>query len=117
MPDPTNDQPTQPPPPTPGPDGLEAYNRVAETVGLVPNLRLKDNLGQLIAVVVGVVLGAIAGAIIARVNGGAGTDLLIGAAIGAALGFILFGFLSGIVLMVIGWIRALTGWKNHKKRG
>ncbi|MCC7387611.1 MAG: hypothetical protein IT431_02455 [Phycisphaerales bacterium] len=100
--------------PTIEPDGFEVYNRVAETVGLVPNLRLKDNLVQLGAVVVGVILGAGAGAAFARSRGGAGSELLIGAGAGALLGFIVFGVLSGVVLMVVGWVRALKGWRKQK---
>ena len=100
--------------PTTEPDGLEVYNRVAETVGLVPNLRLKDNLLQLGAVVVGVLLGAGAGAAFARSRGGVGSELLIGAGVGGLLGFIVFGVLSGVVLMVVGWVRALKGWRKQK---
>ncbi len=111
---PPQEQVPAPASPTTEPDGLEVYNRVAETVGLVPNLRLKDNLLQLGAVVVGVLLGAGAGAAFARSRGGVGSELLIGAGVGGLLGFIVFGVLSGVVLMVVGWVRALKGWRKQK---
>lgn len=94
------------------PDALESYNRVAETVGLVPNLRLKDNLLQLVIVLVGLLIGAVVGYVLARQNGHAGQAALGFAALGAGLGFVLFGVLSGIVLMILGWVRAIRGWKK-----
>lgn len=99
-----------------GPDGLETYNRVAETVGLLPNLRLKDNLVQLVVVSAGIVIGAAVGLVLAGVNGHAGRALLGFAGLGAALGFIVFGVISGVVLMIVGWVRALTGWRNQNRK-
>jgi hypothetical protein len=78
-------------------DSFEAYQKVAETVGMVPSLRWKDNLIQAI-----IVLGLTA------TGGLAGWKLwgLIGAAGLAAAGLVLGTLLSGFVLMILGWIRA-----------
>ncbi len=99
----------------PGVDGLEVYNRVAETVGMVPSLRLKDNLVQTVAVLVGALLGAAVAFGISRSKGATGSDLWLFTGLGAALGFIGFGIVSGIVLMFIGWARAITGWRNNRR--
>jgi len=91
--------------PRPGttPVGLDAYHTVAETVGFVPNIRLKDNIVQTVSVGMGLVGGAGAGAVIAAVRGG---EFWLGATVGGVLGLIAATFLSGLVLMVLGWIRA-----------
>jgi hypothetical protein len=85
--------------PQPSNPGLENYQRVADTVGMVPSLRWKDNVIQLIAVIAGTIAGAGIGFVIA----GGRTD---GAVIGAILGLVAALFISGIVLMILGWMRA-----------
>ncbi len=72
--------PPQTPPTTPGPlppsnrDGLETYNRIAETVGGLPNLRVKDNVIQAAVVIACTLLGAGIGYLIGagRGRGGVG---------------------------------------------
>jgi hypothetical protein len=74
------------------------YQRVADTVGMVPNVRLKDNLYQLIAGAIGAVIGAIAGYII-----GEGTGVIIG----GLAGFVVVALLWGIGLGIVGVIRGV----------
>ena len=75
----------------------ETYDTVADTVGLVPSLRLKDNVIQGVTVVVVTGIGALVGFL---TNGGTGL------AVGSLLGLIGSLFVSGAVLMVVGWVRA-----------
>lgn len=92
------------PPTNPGPlskppassPGLDNYNTVAETIG-GPSLRLKDNVIQAAIVIGCTALGAIAGYIY---------NDWIGALVGGAGAMIASTLISGIVLMVIGWMRA-----------
>ena len=80
-------------------DSFERYHRVAETVGFMPSVRKRDNIIQGIVVAIGTLIGAIVGWIIGEGE--------IGPVIICALaGLVLFGILSGVVLMVIGWVRA-----------
>lgn len=81
---------------------METYHTVAETVGLMPNLRLKDNLLQIVIIGITLFVGAIIGII---ANGWLG--LLLGSLLGLVAGTLI----SGCILMVLGWIRAL----NRKK--
>ena len=85
-------------PPRPN-EGLENYQRVADTVGMVPSLRWKDNVIQLVCVIAGAIMGAGAGYLIA------GREPF-GAAIGGILGLVAALFISGIVLMILGFMRA-----------
>jgi len=85
-------------------DEFEAYQTVAETVGGVPSLRLRDNVIQGIVVAVGTALGAIVGH--ALLAGGKAMGRIEAALLGAGAGLIASALLSGIVLMVLGWIRA-----------
>jgi hypothetical protein len=78
-------------------EGRETYNTVAETVGLVPSLRKKDNLIQGIIVLVGTALAGLVGLLV---------DGTTGLMLGALAGLIGSGLLSGGVLMIIGWVRA-----------
>lgn len=89
--------------PETGPDSIEAYHTIADTVGGVPNLRGKDNAFQAVFVAVSIAIGGGIGALLALAGGG---DWTIGALIGGVAG--LFGgtLLSGLVLMVMGWVRA-----------
>lgn len=93
---PTVPGPVTTPPRPPGVDGLEQYNRVAETVGMTLSLRLKDNLTQAAIVVLGTAAGAAVGW-----WQGAG----LGAIAGGAAGMVASTLVSGLVLMVLGWVR------------
>ncbi|HRQ72281.1 MAG TPA: hypothetical protein PLU35_04545 [Phycisphaerales bacterium] len=115
-----NDPPTPPPlsaPPTqPGalgpkthePDGLETYQRVAETVGMLPSIRWRDNLIQAVIVIAGALVGTLLGLWLLPADR-LGEDLpsWAGPAAGAVGGAVAACLLSGVVLMVLGWIRAL----------
>ena len=76
---------------------VEQYHEIADTVGLVPNVRKKDNVIQGIAVAGTTVVGVAIGAVV----GGATEAALIGALGGLVVG----GFVSGLVLMVVGLVR------------
>jgi hypothetical protein len=90
--------------PTPGQEALEAYNTVADTVGGVPSLRWKDNVIQGVAILATVMVGTLAGFLV--------TFDLIGAGIGAFAGLVGGLLVSGVVLMVLGWVR--TGKKIRR---
>lgn len=102
---PVRDQPvpyaTQPPTPS---STYTDYDRITDTLGLVPNVRGKDNLQQLAAGGIGMVIGAIAGLIGAQFIKKADTLILgiIGAVVGLFVGVVLF----GIWLTIRGLIRA-----------
>jgi hypothetical protein len=87
------------PPPPARNTGREDYQRVADTVGMVPSLRWKDNLIQGISIVAGVGIGAGTGALIAR-------EAIVGAFVGGIIGLVAALFISGIVLMILGMMRA-----------
>jgi hypothetical protein len=99
----TQDSRPEAPPTSPGPverrstpDPLGGYHTVADTVGMVPSLRVKDNVIQ-----AAVVLGATAlGASIGLAVGGGMVAIIYGAV--AMIGSTL---VSGLVLMVLGWVR------------
>jgi hypothetical protein len=90
-----------PPPLPPGdkPPGSDSasYHEFADKVGLVPNVRKKDNLYQGIAVVAGLALGALAGS---WWKGSTEAALL-----GALVGLVGATLVSGLVLLVVGWKR------------
>lgn len=101
-PDPASSPPAgEPPQPS---DALETYQTVAETVGGVPSLRLRDNLIQGIVVLIGTVAGAIVG--YALLAGGETMGGMEAALLGAGAGLIASALLSGVVLMILGWVRA-----------
>jgi VIT1/CCC1 family predicted Fe2+/Mn2+ transporter len=77
--------------------GLETYNTIAEIVGGIPSLRLKDNIIQAIGIAVVTCLSVIFGAAL----GG-----IAGAIVAAILGLIASTLISGFVLMIVGLIRA-----------
>lgn len=77
------------------------YDRVADTVGMVPNIRGKDNLHQLLAGGIGAGVGVIVGVIL-----GVDTPLLIACGIG---GFIVGVVVFGIYLGIAGLFRAVRG--------
>ncbi len=76
------------------PTSHDSYDRFADKVGLVPNLRVKDNALQAVFVAVTTVLGA--GAV--GVLGGWPMGVLGGAVLGLVGG----GLVSGTVLMIRG---------------
>lgn len=86
--------------PTRAVDPLKAYDIVSQTVGGVPSLRMRDNLIQAAIVIGGTLIGAAAGFIL---NGWSG------AGIGAVAAMVGSTILSGLVLMVLGWIRVAKG--------
>ncbi len=73
------------------------YEKVADKVGLVPNVRTKDNLYQGVAVLGTTTLGLTGG----LVSGG----WPVGALVGALAGLVIGGLVSGGVLMVLGLMR------------
>ena len=78
------------------PSDLELMHKVADTVGMAPNIRLKDNLIQGAVVLGGTLLGALIGGFLARTEG---------AVAGGLIGMIGSTLISGLVIMVLGWIR------------
>ncbi|MCL4742485.1 MAG: hypothetical protein KJZ54_09820 [Phycisphaerales bacterium] len=112
-----------PPPPTPAapptqpgalgpkshePDGLDTYQHVAETVGMLPSLRRRDNLIQAVLVVAGAVVGAPLGLwLMSGDRLGEDIPSWAGLAVGGVGGAVVACLLSGFVLMVLGWVRAL----------
>jgi hypothetical protein len=75
----------------------DAYEIVADVVGGVPSLRWKDNLIQGLSILAAILGGALIGWAVAGEWWGA----LTGAFAGLVGGLIL----SGVVLMVFGWVR------------
>jgi NADH:ubiquinone oxidoreductase subunit 6 (subunit J) len=92
---PAEDKPTKPL------TGQQAYNLVTDTVG-GPNVRLKDNFYQGLAIAVCLVLGAGIGFLV-------GTDSLIGVLVGGFIGLIVGLFGSGVFLMIFRAIRHARG--------
>ena len=78
--------------------GTENYQKIADTVGMVPSLRWKDNLIQAVAILIGAMVGAAAGWLL-------GGEVVF-AVVGAIGGLVAALFVSGIVLMFLGWRRA-----------
>ena len=79
------------------PDSFEQYQNVAETVGMIPSLRKKDNLIQGLVVLVCGIVGALVGGLLWGLRGAGGLAL-----VGLALGTLV----SGFILMILGWKRA-----------
>lgn len=111
---------TTPPPVEPGPlqkpaareSSLETYNRVAETVGMVPSFRKFDYIFQGTCVTLGAVVGTGVGWFFPGVfdvlfGHSVGWESELAAIFGGVGGFIVMGILSGMVLMVLGWVRAM----------
>lgn len=97
------------PPTAPGPlqspaEGIsarQAYNIVADTVG-GPNLRLKDNLYQGLAILGFAILGGVIGL-------GLADEPLAGLIVGAIIGMVAGLFASGLFLMLYRSVRHLRG--------
>ena len=70
----------------------EAYNMVTDTVA-GPNIRLKDNLFQALAIFAFLVLGVAIGAVVVE-------DRIPGALVGGAIGLVVGLFGNGIFLMI-----------------
>lgn len=77
-----------------------SYDAIADKVGLVPNLRVKDNLYQGVVVAVFTLVGAMVGFFLAPA-----TNRSLGVGLGAVAGLVVGGLLSGLVLMVLGLVR------------
>lgn len=117
QPNPESDTTEQSPPTVPGelrqpehrrgPDGLDDYHKVADTVGGLPNLRARDNIVQTLFVVGGTILFALVGLALSYASV-IDLPLGMGAAIGGVAGMILCTFLSGFVLMILGVKRTVT---------
>jgi hypothetical protein len=101
-----NNPPPAPRPAQPPDEVLEAYNTVAETVGGVPSLRWKDNLIQGAAIAGSLLLGILIGFLV--------SFNIFGAAVGGFCGLLAGLLVSGIVLMVLGWVRA---YRNVRRWG
>ena len=92
-----------PPPPPPAPyeppqdKNKQGYNVFADKIGGLPNLRMKDNLYQAIAIGAFVALGSLVGLL----KGGWPGGVAAGAISGMVVGLLL----SGAVLTVIGLAR------------
>lgn len=89
------------PPPIPGkrpdPTRFETYHTIAETVGGVPSFRKKDNLVQGITILACTLVAAAAGWFLR------GPGAALGLGLAGMIGSLL---VSGVVLMILGWVRA-----------
>jgi hypothetical protein len=86
-----------------GRSGFEVYEAVAQTVGLIPSLRLKDNLIQGVVIALGGLVGLSLGILL----GGSSWALL-----GSLIGLVSSLLLSGFVLMIVGFVRVIRGKKG-----
>jgi hypothetical protein len=94
--------------PAPTPDRLEGYHTIAETIGGIPNLRGKDNAFQAIFVALSIAICGGLGALLALTGAVPGGDWIIGAVVGGVAGLVGGTLVSGLVLMVMGWVRATS---------
>ncbi len=92
------------PPPLPNQE-LDNYQKIADKVGFVPSLRVKDNVIQGIIGVVGAGVGVLIGYLIASRAPTPSGDTSLGMLLGGVLGLIVSVILSGFVLMILGWFR------------
>ncbi len=90
-------------------DAFEDYHTVAETVGGIPSFRLKDNLIQTAFIAATLIIGLGIGYLV--------TKDMFGAGVGGFLGLIAGLLVSGVVLMVLGWKRAIRRLGGRKSGG
>jgi hypothetical protein len=83
------------------------YDRIADKVGLVPNVRKKDNLYQGFCVLAFAVIGMTVGWFWdgAAIRDFAGDGWPIRILVGALVGLVAGAFLSGLIIMVLGFLR------------
>jgi hypothetical protein len=83
------------------------YDRIADTVGLIPNLRKKDNLYQGLCVLAFVLIGTALGFVWegAAIRDILGDSLPVRLGIGAFAGLVIGAMISGMILMVLGFKR------------
>ena len=116
VPDPTARTPTAPQPISSQPQQragekadyreLDAYHTASETVGFLPSIRIADNLIQAAVVALFTVVGAVVGYIVGmRIEDPPPWACGL---IGAVGGMVIATLVSGLVLMVLGWVRAVT---------
>ncbi len=86
------------PQPSPG-TPRETYDAIADKIGIVPNVRLKDNLVQGVVVAVLTIVGAVVGFFLAPPG-----RRYQWVCYGAIAGLVGGGILSGLVLMVVGLV-------------
>lgn len=96
--------PFEPGQPAPGIGADE--QRVFDTV-TGPNLRMKDNLIQGLAILGGIVAGAVAGVIVQLARGQTGDSVVGGAIGGGFAGLLLATFLSGTIIGVVRGAQAI----------
>jgi hypothetical protein len=96
-----SDHPPPPAPPKPPASGMKEYHMVTDLVA-GPNIRLKDNLYQAVAIAIFVVVGAVTGALILE-------NRLLGILLGVVAGLVLGLFASGLFLMVFRAVRDASG--------
>jgi len=90
--------------------GLESYQRVAETVGGVPSLRVKDNVVQALVVLGSGAIGAGVGAALVWTEAVQSAMWFMAVVCGVG-GMVVSTLISGLVLMVLGFVRAAKGKK------
>ncbi|MGF1523945.1 MAG: hypothetical protein ACFBSF_16630 [Leptolyngbyaceae cyanobacterium] len=83
----------------------EKYDTVADTVGLLPNIRLQDNVIQGIVIITSTGLAMLIGGL---------SNGIVGLAIGSIVGLICSLLVSGFVLMLLGWIRTIKKISKRK---
>jgi len=118
-----NGTPRPPPPPEPqapptapgtierrkGAAGLDSYHHVAETVGMLPSIRVKDNVVQAVTMLVCCLLGAGVGWLLRADLLGEDVPRAALIVMGAVAGVVVGLLVSGVVLMVLGWVRVAKG--------
>jgi hypothetical protein len=82
----------------------DTLETLSQTVGLVPNVNKKDNIIQ------GVIVGG--GTLLTTIITYAMTGNTTQALIGSLGALIVLGLFSGLILMVVGWVRTLRKVKK-----
>jgi hypothetical protein len=99
-----SEQPAPWPPVPPGESPPASDDQKVFDTIVGPNLRLRDNLIQLAAIVAGTILGAIFGAVIAKVNDG---QVPVGLILGGLAGMVISLFLSGFIIGAVRFVLAM----------